>query len=178
MPNKHRKNQPLDQEQTTWFLVLFGWAKSGRRWWKLGAPESVPVSMQQAVKIQRSANAAAVLTRIGWKPLGDWQDGFVALDREQDRVLNPVAALKTLRETGALIWNEEVKLLPTVALPSRSGRLSGWCFYCDQFHHHSKPDGHRTAHCVTVTPYSKTGYLLRRGRVDLVAADQTPVVLH
>jgi len=41
------------------------------------------------------------------------------------------------------------------------GMLRFWCMYCAEWHHHGIGEGHRVAHCVGGTPYSKTGYILQ-----------------
>lgn len=52
---------------------------------------------------------------------------------------------------------------PTVtAAPDGRGHLIFWCAYCDQPHIHGAEEGHRVAHCGKPTPYTETGYVLKR----------------
>lgn len=39
--------------------------------------------------------------------------------------------------------------------------LVAWCDRCRRWHHHSREDGHRVAHCGDRSPYRETGYSLR-----------------
>ncbi|WP_425343064.1 hypothetical protein [Priestia megaterium] len=43
------------------------------------------------------------------------------------------------------------------------GRLSAWCPYCIEFHHHGVGEGHRQAHCTNeASPFKETGYILKK----------------
>jgi len=37
-----------------------------------------------------------------------------------------------------------------------------WCKFCGKYHLHGIGDGHRSAHCAGVTPYSQYGYIVKR----------------
>ena len=39
-----------------------------------------------------------------------------------------------------------------------------WCKHCERYHYHGPGEGHREAHCQTLTPYSATGYNLPADR--------------
>jgi hypothetical protein len=39
-----------------------------------------------------------------------------------------------------------------------------WCPFCACYHHHSRSEGHRMAHCddFSPSPFRNTGYILRK----------------
>jgi hypothetical protein len=144
------------------FLLLHGWTGLGQRWWRPAIHNSYPRPIDEAVAVQRSANSAKVMQRCGWAVVGDYRNGFRVHYPDSQRLYQPGQALAKARRAGVLIWEEQLEV-PTVALPGRGGRLSCWCRFCDRWHHHGRPDGHRIAHCDAVTPYTKTGYIIQRG---------------
>lgn len=50
-------------------------------------------------------------------------------------------------------------------LTGKLGRLRQikvWCTYCEKYHSHGFPEGHRAAHCTNLnSPYHKTGYFIK-----------------
>jgi len=55
--------------------------------------------------------------------------------------------------------DSQIPRLP--AYPREDGPgLRAWCDHCRRWHLHGDSYGHRAAHCVGVTPYSRTGYFL------------------
>ena len=41
-------------------------------------------------------------------------------------------------------------------------RFRIWCPFCVTYHYHGAVLGHRVAHCSDVTPFTRTGYILRK----------------
>lgn len=159
------------------FLLLHGWTGLGQRWWRPAVKTSVPRSIDEAVAVQRGANSAKVMQRLGWAAVGDYRNGFQVHYPDSARLYRPNVALARARSAGVLNWEEALEI-PTVALPGRVGRLSCWCRFCDRWHHHGRPDGHRIAHCAAVTPYTKTGYIIQRNWDQPVYQPGVPVLLH
>ena len=53
------------------------------------------------------------------------------------------------------------------AAPRKDGKgLKVFCRYCNRWHAHGNGEGHRLAHCAKNTPYTKTGYVLRKDPYD------------
>ena len=47
-----------------------------------------------------------------------------------------------------------------VSLQTSGIHWAVWCKYCEEYHRHGAMEGHRKAHCVGETPYTRTGYNL------------------
>lgn len=46
--------------------------------------------------------------------------------------------------------------------PAIMNQIKVWCGYCERFHVHGFPEGHRVAHCTnSKSPYLKTGYIIK-----------------
>jgi hypothetical protein len=68
------------------------------------------------------------------------------------------------REDRDLRTKDTPVLLATPAPDGLSWRC--WCPFCKVYHSHSPEPGHRCAHCHTKnSPFTETGYILRRLRV-------------
>lgn len=40
--------------------------------------------------------------------------------------------------------------------------LKVWCKHCKVWHYHGPVEGHKVAHCGLNSPYSRTGYVIRK----------------
>ena len=46
--------------------------------------------------------------------------------------------------------------------PAIVSQIKVWCEYCDKYHVHGFPEGHRVAHCSNQkSPYLQTGYFIK-----------------
>ena len=46
--------------------------------------------------------------------------------------------------------------------PAIVSQIKVWCEYCDKYHVHGFPEGHRAAHCSNQkSPYLQTGYFIK-----------------
>ena len=58
-----------------------------------------------------------------------------------------------------------------LAVEAACGQLKVWCPFCDKWHYHGYPEGHRVAHCGDVeSPYCKTGYYIYKAPEEGQAA--------
>jgi len=54
------------------------------------------------------------------------------------------------------------KIPELVGEKARHYQIKVWCKYCDRYHVHGLPEGHRAAHCTNPkSPYIKTGYYIK-----------------
>lgn len=61
-----------------------------------------------------------------------------------------------------------MKDYPVLAAFERNaeGMLSGWCPFCQDWHHHGVGEGHRVSHCINDnSPFKKTGYMLKKVKI-------------
>ena len=48
---------------------------------------------------------------------------------------------------------------------TRHNQIKVWCEYCNRYHVHGLPEGHRVARCTNQkSPYLKTGYYIKLRR--------------
>ena len=62
-----------------------------------------------------------------------------------------------MKKNIPIIIGEKIRRRPAIF-----SQIKVWCEYCNRYHIHGFPEGHRAAHCTNPkSPYNKTGYFIK-----------------